>query len=128
MHQTVYVYQFTYACAITTVKVCILMFYHRTFVSTGFRRAVWAVGAFIFVYFLAFTIVAIFQCRPIRLAWDKTLDGTCIDYVPYFKASSIVNLVTDIFLLVMPLFVVWRMNVTRRQKIAVTGIFALGSL
>ncbi|KAI9750249.1 MAG: hypothetical protein M1815_001901 [Lichina confinis] len=122
----VYAYQLTYGFTITLVKACILMFYHRTFVSHGFRRTVWGMAAFILLYFVPFTTAAIFQCRPLRLAWNKTLDGVCIDYVAYFKAASIVNLVTDVLLLVMPLPVVWRLNITPRQKIAVTGIFTLG--
>ena len=126
--QIVYAYQLTYGFTITLVKACILMFYHRTFVSHGFRRTVWGMAAFILLYFVPFTTAAIFQCRPLRLAWNKTLDGVCIDYVAYFKAASIVNLVTDVLLLVMPLPVVWRLNITPRQKIAVTGIFTLGGL
>lgn len=106
----------------------ILLFYHRTFVSPTFRRVNFAVGVFILVYFTSFTLVSIFQCRPIRFAWQKTIEGTCINYYPFYKATAGVNLATDILLLLMPLYVTWRLRVTFEQKVALTGIFLLGSL
>ena len=39
--------------------------------------------------------VIVFECVPVRAAWDWTTKGRCIDVLTYFYVSSVVNIVTD---------------------------------
>lgn len=41
---------------------------------------------------------------------------------------SVPNIVTDLIMLLLPMPVIWRLKLPTKQKIALTGVFLLGSL
>lgn len=44
-----------------------------------------------------------------------------------FIATAISNMVVDIAILAVPIPIVWRLKVSIRQKIALSGVFLLGT-
>lgn len=46
----------------------------------------------------------------------------------FLVSTAVLNLVTDISILVLPISVVWRLQIRKEQKVAISGIFLLGSL
>jgi hypothetical protein len=46
----------------------------------------------------------------------------------FFYVPAIFNIVTDVALLILPIPYIWRLHVSRSQKILISGIFILGSL
>ena len=85
------------------------------------------------------------SCRPVARQWDVSVPGTCIDTVPFYYGmlfifSSIrcedtnhaqtalagTNLGFDIIIIILPLPVLWKLQLHRKEKLALTGIFALG--
>lgn len=69
----------------------------------------------------------IFQCVPIEYNWDRTIQGgNCINISQFLLVTSILNVLTDVSILVLPLPLVWKLNVTHRQRGALTVLFALG--
>jgi hypothetical protein len=81
---------------------------------------------------IAWTIGAlfsgIFQCDPIARAWNKELPGHCINSVVYFRAIASTNLITDVFILVLPVPIVWELNRPIGERAALIAIFGLGAL
>jgi hypothetical protein len=71
---------------------------------------------------------AIFSCNPIRGFWDFEIESKCIDALVYYWAQSICNIVIDVYILFLPLFMIVRLSISRSQKVAVSGIFAIGIL
>ena len=51
-----------------------------------------------------------------------------VELSPFFNGNSIPNIITDGFMVMLPLPYVWQLQLRRSQKIAVGGIFALGAL
>ncbi|KAJ5625380.1 hypothetical protein N7510_001689 [Penicillium lagena] len=80
---------------------------------------------------IAWTIGALFsglfQCDPIARAWNKELPGHCINSVVYFRAIASTNLITDVFILVLPVPIVWGLNRPMGERAALIGIFGLGT-
>ena len=49
-------------------------------------------------------------------------------FVAAYESHSALNMVFDIFVLLMPLCMIWRKDRSRREYVAIGGLFALGSL
>ncbi|KAJ5722686.1 hypothetical protein N7488_000721 [Penicillium malachiteum] len=114
---------------ITPAKISILLFYVRIFDVPHFRILAWVVGAIVLGHGIGVLFAAIFQCSPIAYTWDTTIvGGSCFDQEAFYRYVSPPNILTDVFLLIMPLPFVWKLHTQLRQKIALTCIFLLGSL
>lgn len=79
-------------------------------------------------YGVASAIATILQCGPISRAWDKTVTGTCFTLTAFWYANASYAIVTDLILLVLPMRVIWRLQLGIAQKIAVLMVFALGGV
>lgn len=110
-------------------KVSLLFLYYRIFgVVTKFRVALW-ISAFIVIgFWIPCTILAFLGCQPFERNWDKSIPGSCVDLYSFFRYNGIANLAIDFLILLLPLPMVWRLKAPVRQRIELTGIFALGLL
>lgn len=72
------------------------------------------------------TFLSIFNCKPISAFW--TTKGTCLDFRQFAIGYAIVNIITDFAVWLMPIPSVWKIQLPRAQKIALSLIFALGLL
>ncbi|KAH6686655.1 integral membrane protein [Plectosphaerella plurivora] len=122
--------QVTYYVAIAAIKISILFMYLRFAVDDRFRQIV--IGTIIFhVVFLFVCIVVVFtQCQPIAKFWDLlgTMEGSCnINPTAFFYFTSAVNIVTDIFILALPVKTLIGINRPLREKVALLCIFLVGT-
>ncbi|RFU34878.1 hypothetical protein B7463_g1456, partial [Scytalidium lignicola] len=111
------------------IKTSILMFYTRIFrTSRTFRRV--ALGAWI--YTLLWAIAAFFsnmlQCLPVSFFWDKDQPGSCLPnaLITIGLTNGVLSFVGDLFILAMPVPMVWKLQIDKRRKLALIGIFLLG--
>lgn len=125
--QLVFAYDCFYNIAYPPIKISILLFYHRIFVYRRFRQVNGVAIGFLVCYMIATTLVGIFSCIPVKASWDFTVEPIrCIDENMFYIASASVNVFTDVLILVLPLPIVWKLKISKAQKIAVSFIFALG--
>ncbi|KAI9787317.1 MAG: hypothetical protein M1816_007665 [Peltula sp. TS41687] len=128
-HFLAWLSQIPYTFAIFFIKFSILLLYLRIFSPSRYLRwAIWMTTFFVFGYCIAGTIIAIFPCRPQRRFWDPTTPGVCVDFPTLALAGCAFNIITDFIILVLPTREVWRLNLPARQRLALLGIFATGSL
>ena len=74
-------------------------------------------------------LVIVLQCFPLYGFWDKTIDAYCpVDDYKFFMGNSIPNIVTDVAILATPIPSVWKLKISRGQKISLSAIFVLGGL
>ncbi|KAL8952372.1 MAG: hypothetical protein Q9222_001708 [Ikaeria aurantiellina] len=132
--QMEYAIELTYCVLITTTKFSILLFYRRVFINSttvlSFRIAWYCITAFAFLWGISTFFAAAFQCTPASFYWTQVTmktKGTCVDLSTLLLVTAITNIVTDVAILVLPMPVVWNLHIQRSQKVAVTGIFLLGS-
>ena len=79
-------------------------------------------------YSTAQSLVEIFECSPIDSLWNPQVKGKCINLSAELIASSVLNVVTDFLLLVLPLPILWRLQISMERKLELIGIFLLGGL
>jgi len=119
------------------IKISILLFYRRLssrVVSKAFRWTTWASIAFIIAYTIALTLAPILGCQPVSAFWDqvdvpKRLKGYkyhCFDEGADLFAAAVISAAQDLLTAVLPTFLYWNLQISRRKKIALFGIFALG--
>ena len=121
-------FELIYVLAIGLNKLSILFFYRRLFPQKSVLVILQLVGLTVLLWQVAIGIGFILQCNPVERAWDKTVPGHCINVVKLWLGNAIPNIVTDLVIIVIPLPLVWNLQMRRSQKIAVCGIFLTGGL
>ena len=117
------------ATAAATKASLLLLYYRLFYPSRRFRLAIYIASIAVFSQWFSVTLVTVFQCRPIAAFWNKTIPGAqCVNLSHFTVASGIMNLLTDILILCLPMRMVWGLNTTDTQKVTLTGVFLLGSL
>lgn len=110
-------------------KTSILIFYLRMTRNTNklFRIASYATLFVVNVAGLVLTLLNIFQCRPLTKLFHSQQDTpTCIPLITLYLASSPVNIITDLIILVLPIPILTRMSLPRKQKNILVATFGLG--
>ena len=112
------------------VKISILLLYHRIFDTLNFKRINLIVGIACISWLIAALLCIAFQCHTNaeRYNADSLFSDQCIDLKAYWIAVTASNMALDLIILCMPLYMVWHLRLANHQKIALSGIFALGGL
>lgn len=129
MDKTNISYEILYPFTIVAIKMSILLFYNRLFgVRDLFRYCVFAMMAITWGWGIAVFFATLFQCNPIAANWDKTIPGShcLLDHI--LLKMSVPNAVLDWFVLLLPIIVVWNLQVAKARKIALSAIFLVGAL
>ena len=131
--------QICYVASAGLVKVSVLLFYRRlsTSFSRGFKIATWIGIAYNVLYVLAFLIALLVECRPLNSYWlafdeawlkaGNTYTCPTSEHVQ-LPASSGLSVLGDAYATLLPLCLVYTLDMPRRQKMALYGLFALGFL
>ncbi|KAJ5248960.1 hypothetical protein N7468_000411 [Penicillium chermesinum] len=123
-----YIFSHLYDWAIASIKLAILALYYRIFSTVVFRRVVIATAVFIVLWLAAMEIGLGLQCIPVEKVWNTALPGSCLNLVAFSYFTNITNLVTDIWIFLLPLPVIFSLHVTRKRKFEVAGVFTIGIL
>ncbi len=102
------------------IKASILSFYLRfAAANRPFQITVYVVLFVIVGYSLNAGFSFLYLCTPIRRLWDASVDGTCVDLYSAYLVSSVLNAVTDVVILLLPIWLLWPLRVRLKQKILV---------
>lgn len=77
-------------------------------------------------YFVATVLACCLICRPFTYNWDHTVKGTCGDQRSLDLFIGVFNLFMDITTVVLPLPVLWGLQLARSKKFVLSGIFSMG--
>lgn len=117
-----------YACTITLTKLSVLFLYRRLFPSRQLKIISIMIAVLVLGYSLALVIVALVQCIPLSKTWNPIEHGICIDTKPAYTTTAVMNVLTDIFILSLPVKIVWRLQMKTTRKVQVIGLFLLGGV
>jgi len=126
-----YALEVLYFLQIALLKLTLLFFFLRIFPKPLIRRLLWATVAFNVLWGFAFVVTAIFQCQPISFywtSWDKERPGKCVNINALAWTNAIVSIVMDIWMLALPLYEVFQLQLTWRKKVSVAMMFFVGTL
>lgn len=79
-------------------------------------------------YSFAIIFALIFACHPIERNWDASLPGYCVNRTVIYVMTAVVNISTDIVILLLSIPIVSKLKMPVIQKIGVVCMFAVGSL
>ncbi|KAI1747284.1 hypothetical protein F4782DRAFT_521660 [Xylaria castorea] len=120
--------------ALGCTKMSFLFFYRRVFAidRTGATN-IFLVGMIILIimWATAFFLTSLFQCKlDFSAAWTSPIAELehCISQVKIALALTIADFITDIIILVIPIPLIWQLNLKLTKKIAVTAVFLLGAV
>ena len=68
----------------------------------------------------------ILECSPRRKLWDPTIHGHCISSNGFGVSSGALNVISDFSILLLPLPLIWRLQMPINKKISVTVVFGFG--
>lgn len=119
--------QVIYYVNICLIKSSIVFTYLRFAVTSLFRRLCWGTIAFHCLLCIACVVTVFLQTSPLSHMWNP--DGTLelnINLQAFFYATAGINIVTDFWILLLPVHALLKVRRPRREKIALFCIFGAG--
>lgn len=117
-----------YNLTLALIKLTFLFQYYRVLAIHQMKRVIWIGGTIIMLWAVSQLLVVIFTCSPVQKFWETSLVGTCIPNLPFWYINAAGNILTDLAIFVMPLPVLNRLQLRKKQKYFLLGIFSLGFL
>ena len=78
---------------------------------TPVRQFVWFGIVFLAFLLTSTLLVTISTCTPIRGFWDSTVQARCINVNTFSWTYTIANVVTDVYLLILPVPMLWSLKI-----------------
>lgn len=108
-------------------KLSILLLYVRLFFPKGVTRSAlwWIIQVVVwlnFLYTVGLILALALQCVP----YHKPYGSSCVNQYMVLISASIINIISDLLVLLIPMASLWRLNMSRRRKWAVWALFAFG--
>lgn len=103
----------------------------QTALTRSFRVACHTTHAILCVFFVVCISVTFGQCQPLSRQWDPTLApaaraASCINTTAFFYFTSAFNIVMDFWILGMPLKTLNSLQIRRRDRYVLYGVFGAG--
>jgi len=102
-----------------------VLFYQRLSPRPGFQLACKATMGFLVLIFVSTFIASFFQCDPIS-TWTDPFKTNCFDIVAFWISYGSLNMVSDVIIWCLPVWVVWRLPRPMKEKAQVILLFGLG--
>jgi hypothetical protein len=128
-HQKLYYFgEILYYVCVAVTKIAILLLYIRIAAGNTLRTLIKIMMAFTVLSALGCVLASIFQCTPIHKAWavSPNVLGKCINVSALFYAQAGLDIVQDCIIYVLPMRMLYQIQIPRRQKIALMFVFAIG--
>ncbi|KAI1773035.1 hypothetical protein F4818DRAFT_131335 [Hypoxylon cercidicola] len=126
-----FAFMLTQAVAFGLAKLSILYFYRRIFFSRTFKTLTTVMIVIVAIWTIGFFVAYLFRCGTNFWAlWAPLmyLVEYCYDSKPLFYSLAISDVITDVVILSLPLFWVWRLQTTIAKRFALSGVFLLGAI
>lgn len=109
-------------------KISVLLLYTKVFDVPAVKYAAWAITGLITIWAVGTVLAGLLICRPIAMNWTEVPGGTCGDQVMSFTITGIVNLITDVAVLALPMPYLYKLQLPLYKKIVLISVFSVGFL
>lgn len=117
-----------YNVATCVVKMSILLQYRRIFTGVVMQKLTLAVLLFEGAWAVTLSVLLPLVCNPVASFWDPESPGKCLNQLAIWYVMASINLVSDFVIFSMPLPVIKKLQLPKKQKILLMGVFCLGFL
>jgi hypothetical protein len=123
--QYLYIAIFFFDGSVCLPKLSALFFYARIFGANDrtFKTHLYIAGILATSWLLSAWISTLLECRPLAKVWLPMLPGTCIDTYSWYLATAILSSVIDLYILLLPVRLIWTLRVSLRRRIYVLITF-----
>lgn len=132
MRQIIYIGINLYSATMLATKAAILKEWARLFVPYGSRNAFFWICHVLLIVTVLFNGTVLIStnltCFPREKIWDKTIPGKCSNPKVTLIISSVINVILDFFILLLPQNIIWRLQMTKKKKVGMSLIFTIGIL
>ncbi|CAI6091949.1 unnamed protein product [Clonostachys chloroleuca] len=126
-----YTQQIFFPFPITTIKFSFLVMFWRLFPTKFMKWGTIVLSIFFTMWLIAVVVPTIFQCYPVYKMWNRMMPtGFCNPGIALWIQwiDSVPQLLSDIFLFLLPIVEVKRLHASKGTKAGISAIFALSSL
>lgn len=138
--------QINYLIVMALAKTSTLLLYTRIFhgeQQRRFRLVCWFTMAVVGLTSVFLMIFSVIMCRPVEYFWTRVhllvvpgndesaavaAGGKCKDNRPYLYANTVISIVTDMVIVVLPIRQIVGLQMARKKKVTVCALFALGMM
>lgn len=138
--------QINYLIVMALAKTSTLLLYTRIFhgeQQRGFRLVCWFTMAVVGLTSVLLMIFSVIMCRPVEYFWTRVhllvvpgndesaaaaAGGKCKDNRPYLYANTVISIVTDMVIVVLPIRQIVGLQMARKKKVTVCALFGLGMM
>ncbi|EHA50584.1 hypothetical protein MCOR27_010324 [Pyricularia oryzae] len=116
-----------YLWALAFMKLSQCCLYWRVFVTQLKWWIIWT-SIIVLIWAIVLTFIAIFLCTPVEAQWSvDRKPEQCMDQILVLKTLIMTNVVTDLFIMLLPIWTVWQLNMKAAEKATVICCFGLGT-
>ncbi|KAJ2981130.1 hypothetical protein NQ176_g2210 [Zarea fungicola] len=118
-----------YQLGISFFKIALLISYLRLLRGTdrkAYRMAIWLTIVFVSCSHLSTALLLLFSCNPIDKSWNPLKSGTCLPTGASFTAYAAVTITSDVLVTVLPIPILYSLNIRVEKKVGLIGSFTLG--
>lgn len=115
--------------AFGAVKLSVLYFYRRIFIGRTFNVVSFTMITIVVVWSLGFFFAILFRCGTQFWAlWAPLvyLLQNCYNSTPMFLAFTISDVITDVLILLIPVYWIMQLNMSLAKRFGVCSVFLLG--
>jgi hypothetical protein len=118
-----------YIPAVLFPKLAILSIYLHVFTDSIYRKICWFLAGLLIANCVASAVTGFLICTPLNYFWDRRIPGGhCLNITAYLRWIGVNNIVTDVAMLLLPLPIIRKLQISRNLKIGLTFTFATGSM
>ncbi|KAI4596893.1 hypothetical protein KJ359_004803 [Pestalotiopsis sp. 9143b] len=111
---------------VALVKTSILQFYASIFRNNAFVRSVYATIGLVVAFWCAAFFADVFFCDPVHKSWLPETPGRCGNSILMYIVLASTDLTIDVIILLLPMPILWSLQLPTPKKLALTFVFGLG--
>ncbi|KAJ4344584.1 uncharacterized protein N0V89_012328 [Didymosphaeria variabile] len=129
----IYVSAIFYNLTLGMIKLSVLSLYQRILrgvQSPTMRTVVWIVFGIVAANTFANVLVAVFQCHPIKAAWDSSLPSEqirCVDINAFYLGNAITGVSTDAIVYFLSIPIVLPLHLDKKTKLQLLATMLVGA-
>lgn len=117
-----------YNASLSLTRFSILFQYLRIFPNHSFRLACFIVMGVVGSFSIWTIVSGFLHCNPISDFWTESDSGYCLSFEGVWVFNSVMNIVTDLILLALPMYPLAQLQLPKLQKIGLMLMFSMGGL